>query len=207
MTIVSHLEIRQFDILINELKYLEDTGIEVNYNGNIERIYFSMVLLTGDNLGLHSLYGLVESFQANFYCRFCKCHKLDMQKSYKEEEALLRNVEEYDKMVMDKSYGIKERCVFHDLPDFHIFTNLTCDIMHDLSEGVHRYGLAKIIQNLIFQNCFSLDCLNQRIKYFNYNPSEKNIPPPIKADHKKWMFNFVIFCNDVLGFEPETNYR
>nr|XP_023028858.1 uncharacterized protein LOC111517034 [Leptinotarsa decemlineata] len=174
-----------FDILINELKYLEDKGIAINCNGNVEQVYFSMVLLIGDNLGLHSLYGLVESFQANFYCRFCKCHKHDMKKLCKEEQTLLRTVDEYDEMVLEKSYGIKEKCVFHDLPNFHIFNNLTCDIMHDLSEGVHRYGLAKVIESLISQNFFSLDYLNQRIQFFNYNSSEKNKPPPLKANHIK----------------------
>lgn len=174
-----------FKPLIEELKYLEEIGIEIIYQGKEEQVFFSLVVITGDNLGLHSIFGLTESFSSNYCCRFCKTHKLVMQTLEIENEDNLRTIDEYDEMVSELSYGIKEKCIFHELPNFHIFNNLTCDIMHDLTEGVHRYTLAKIVYHFICEKFFSLDYLNHRIRSFSYNPSEKNIPPPIKLEHLK----------------------
>lgn len=172
-----------FSVLINELLFLENNGITVNKNK--EKVYFSLVLLIGDNLGLHSLFGLSESFSANYYCRFCKSHKEDMQRSFKEDENLLRTADEYKNCVENKLFGVKEDCIFHELPNFHISNNLTCDIMHDLTEGVHRYSMAKIISYFIEQKVFNLKSLNDRIKYYSYSCMERNIPPSIKEDHLK----------------------
>lgn len=85
-----------------------------------------------------------------------------------------------------------KKSVFHDLPNFHIYENLTCDITHDLSEGVHRYDMAMVIKSLIKLKYFSLDHLNNRIKYFNYAYYEKNKPPTIKSDN---LNNGCIVCS------------
>ena len=60
-----------FHVLIKELNYLREHGIVVNG----ERIYFQLILILGDNLGLHSILGLTECFSANFPCRICKASK------------------------------------------------------------------------------------------------------------------------------------
>lgn len=175
-----------FQILLDELNFLENWGINISINENTEKlVYFSVAVIIGDNLGLHSLFGLVESFSATYYCRFCKSSKNDMKVTFTENESLVRKVEEYDSFVRNKSYGVKEQCVFHNLTDFHIYRNLTCDIMHDLPEGVHRYSMAFIIKNFISKGFFTLQDLNERIKYFDFGYSEKNIPPPIKEEHLK----------------------
>ncbi|CAG9760236.1 unnamed protein product [Ceutorhynchus assimilis] len=61
--------------------------------------------------------------------------------------------------------------------------NVTCDVMHDLCEGVHRYSMAVLIDNLIRKKYFTLDNLNARIRYFTYQISEKNVPPPVTKQH------------------------
>jgi len=66
---------KMFAPLINELMFLETEGIDINIKGNKEKIYFATGLLTGDNLGFHSMCGFVENFSANFMCRFCKASK------------------------------------------------------------------------------------------------------------------------------------
>ncbi|CAG9771655.1 unnamed protein product [Ceutorhynchus assimilis] len=55
--------------------------------------------------------------------------------------------------------------------------------MHDLCEGVHRYSMAVLIDNLIRKKYFTLDNLNARIRYFTYQISEKNVPPPVTKQH------------------------
>lgn len=57
---------RIFQVIINELKYL---------NGKSEKIYFELGLLIGDNLGQNQILGLVQNFNRNFCCRFCKVEK------------------------------------------------------------------------------------------------------------------------------------
>ena len=60
-----------FKPLIEELKFLESTGIELDLPEGKKKIYFKLGLILGDNLGLHSLLGLVKCFRVNFCYRFC----------------------------------------------------------------------------------------------------------------------------------------
>lgn len=55
-----------FNILIQEIKYLQTHGIEINIDTKSEKIYFDVGLILGDNLGLHSIVGMTESFSGNF---------------------------------------------------------------------------------------------------------------------------------------------
>jgi hypothetical protein len=103
-----------FDILITELTYLETEGISVNSEEGLKKVCFITSLLLGDNLGLHSLLGFVESFRANFSCRFCKASRDQAGHQLYEDPELLRSELSYDIDVEidDVSVtGIKERCV------------------------------------------------------------------------------------------------
>jgi len=58
--------------------------------------------------------------------------------------------------------------------------------MHDIPEGVARYDMALIISGLIYQGCFMLNELNDRICLFNYGITErKNVPPIIRETNIK----------------------
>ena len=59
------------------------------------RVYFKLALITGDNLELNSIFGLVEYFNANFLCRFCKLTKHERQYSSREVPSSLRTVASY----------------------------------------------------------------------------------------------------------------
>ncbi|KAF0693247.1 Uncharacterized protein FWK35_00033783, partial [Aphis craccivora] len=59
----------------SELNYLENTGISVTHNNKVQQIFFSLGLIIGDNLGLHSVLGFTESFVSRYPCRFCKTIK------------------------------------------------------------------------------------------------------------------------------------
>lgn len=63
-----------FGHLIQELNHLDTEGIFVNQN-KIKKIFFKVVVILGDNLGVHGILGFTESFSANYPCRFCKLTK------------------------------------------------------------------------------------------------------------------------------------
>lgn len=65
--------------------------------------------------------------------------------------------------VKDKK-GIKERCAFHILSNFHVFDNLSVDSMHDVLEGICRYDVGKILEYFMYQKKFlTLKFLNDKI--------------------------------------------
>lgn len=59
--------------LVDDLKILETQGIEVPFSES--PLLGSVKQITGDNLGLHGLFGFVESFSATYFCRFCLTSK------------------------------------------------------------------------------------------------------------------------------------
>ncbi|XP_044588804.1 uncharacterized protein LOC123267985 [Cotesia glomerata] len=172
-----------FKKFILSLKSLEENGINICINNQQLNIKFVLVAITGDNLGLHSILGFFESFNATNFCRFCLINKADSQNQLSINPELIRSIEEYDKHVKNK-INVKESCVWHDLPNFHVYQNLSCDVMHDLMEGIHRYSMPLIIHHLIEKQYFTLDELNSRIKYFLYHNLEVS-PAFINNNHLK----------------------
>lgn len=66
--------------------------------------------------------------------------------------------------------GIREECVFHQLPNFHVTENYPVDVMHDLYEGVCLYDMQLFLHKLIaIFKTFSLETLNSRINSINYS--------------------------------------
>lgn len=173
--------------IIQELKYLEIEGIEIQTSsGKKVQVYFTLLLILGDNLGLNSILGCHESFRSNYFCRFCKTHKNDTKFQITENEEILRNTDNYNNDCLSFSNGIKEVCIWHELPNFHITKNLSCDLMHDVLEGVLRYDMAQIIDHLIKKKYFSLEQLNERIKYLKFfNIDYSNPIPQIISEHLK----------------------
>ncbi|EZA62952.1 hypothetical protein X777_11968 [Ooceraea biroi] len=79
--------------------------------------------------------------------------------------------------------GIKELCMWNDLASFNVTKNPTVDIMHDLYEGICRYELGAILHTFIInEKLFSLQLLNERIKFFKYGSNERNRPTLIKME-------------------------
>ncbi len=61
-----------FDIYLDEMSELENKGFQLNVDGQQYTVFIVMVQVIGDNLGLNSMLGYVESFTANYPCRLCK---------------------------------------------------------------------------------------------------------------------------------------
>lgn len=76
------------------------------------KIYFKLGLILGDNLGLHSLLGFVENFNANYCCRFCKMTKIQRSLATVEDKSLLHTYHSYEHDLNLKNpnlTGIKSR--------------------------------------------------------------------------------------------------
>jgi hypothetical protein len=176
---------RMFSCLIDEICELETSGIVINGI----HCRFLMCGILGDNLGLNSVLGYTESFNANFYCRFCKMSKLDAQHSTREKASLLRNIVNYEDDLLEEdlsSTGIKERCAFNRIPSFHATKHLFVDVMHDIMEGVANYDISSIFSYYVDNFVVSLEHLNNRIQCFPYASFNiSNKPPCIKKSKLK----------------------
>ncbi|KAI8122546.1 hypothetical protein CVS40_6741 [Lucilia cuprina] len=184
-----------FNALVNELNFLQQTGIELNnkivYRGrNITKIKIIPSLILGDNLGLNMILGFSESFSSNFYCRICKQHRNITQTETHLNTDMLRNPENYERdfAINDvKLTGVKENSVWNNLKNFHVTENYSVDVMHDLLEGVCHYVLIFILKRFIEDyKFFSTEQLNYRMLTFNYGPIYgKNKPPILNSDFLK----------------------
>lgn len=136
---------------------LFDEGIIISTNNVFHEVKFCLSLVLGDNLGVNSIQGFSESFSANVVCRFCKINKASLKVSCAENVELLRTVENYSVDCAELNFqlsGIKEASIWNYVHNYHVIRNSSCDIMHDVFEGVCRYDMSHVILNF-------LDC-----KYF-----------------------------------------
>lgn len=170
-----------FEPIIRELKFLEENGIEIEIENQIYRIYFMLGLIIGDNLGLNSMLGYVESFSAIFCCRLCYCPKHLLHKQCKEDVSLMRTKDSYSNDIIVNNVsltGRKEECVWHSIESFHVCENISVDIMHDIFEGIAGTEVTLMLNNLIYvKKLLTLETLNFRISNFNHGPFDNfNLP-------------------------------
>ena len=193
-----------FRILIEELRFLEKTGIELTLPNRKVQVFFKLGLIIADNLGIHGLLGFVESFQGNFACRFCKMDKAQRSLATIEDKAYLRTKTSYqrDLLLNDMSRtGIKEKRAFNRLPNFHVLENLSSDIMHDFLEGTCVFDMAALLNHFINEKkYFSLDQLNSRMIFHDWGLTHSgNIPSQIsQKDLKK--DNMRMSASEMLSF-------
>lgn len=57
-----------FNILIEDINYLRTKGVKICVESKKYQLFFVMVQLLGDNLGLNSILRYVESFSVNYFC-------------------------------------------------------------------------------------------------------------------------------------------
>ena len=151
-----------FTRAIEKLKYLKNEEITVCIDNKDIKIYFDFILLTGDNLGLYAILGLVESFSANFFCRFCLTEHKCLDTVINKRNCMLRTITNFNNQLLEKNVarsGIKDTCVFNEIYDFHAVQNLSVDIQHDILESILRYdlaiGLFHFISNTVVEIIFS----------------------------------------------------
>lgn len=165
-----------YEALIKELNTLADDGIVLNIDGKEQRVFFVLGLLLGDNKGVNHCLGYTTGFTANYYCRFCRMRRSQMQYSYVEDTNYMRTTENYYQDLVNgkmSETGICENSVFNKIRYFHAVQ--TCaDVMHDVNEGVLHYNICEIILNFIKNGQFTLETLNQGLQDLKYDEHEEN---------------------------------
>ena len=193
-----------FAQLIKELNELSEKGITIMVNNTVKRVKFQLVLILGDNLGLNGIFGFVQSFNCNYFCRICTATLKEAQVLTKEDQTKLRTRNSYDLHVQQKDAsktGVRERCVSHNVTDFHIVDNVTVDIMHDVLEGICPYVMNAILKTFIFTTkLFTLQTLNTRIENFDYGPENSNKPPPIAINRLLNYNDLKMLASEMLCF-------
>lgn len=192
-------------------------GIPCNESG-YKIIRVISVLMLGDNAGQNSILGMVESFSANHYCRFCCLNISQLKSLTTATNSNLRNKLNYAEHLLinnPSTTGIKEESIWNTLRYFHVTESSTTDIMHDISEGIMHYDMILILKHLIEIKIISITDLNYRLGKFNFQPKSLNKPPPIPRDilnRKKFpmsaseMFNFTVHFSYLIGdLVPETD--
>lgn len=141
--------------VINELKHLESKGIKI-FEGTCSEItvYFSILSVIGDNLGINGIHSFITCFSGNYCCRFCLTNKNDMKNTIDENACLLRTDESYKQHLEPKdfeSFGIKSPSCISILPNFNVMETLCTGSMHDILEGVCQYDLGKVLRVYIYK--------------------------------------------------------
>jgi len=180
-----------FRKLLDDMGDLQKNGMQIDTSDGSFHVYFKLGLITGDNLGLHSILGFVEGFRANYPCRFCKCHRNDCQCMCDVNVNLLRNEKNYlaDLASSSLETGIKEDSIWNKLHGFHVTRNFCVDVMHDLLEGVCIYDFQLIVGSFLDSGYFTLEDLNFRIKSCKYLPDDSK-PPPVKFVNGALKFSY-----------------
>lgn len=168
--------------LVEELKFLENNGITVQINEEKSvKFFFKLALIVGDNLGVHSLLGFVESFVANFPCRFCQISRDQLQIVFDEEFCIIRNQENYHESLLKNDMsrtGIKFKSIFNEIESFHVTQGTCVDAMHDW-DGIVKYDLSEILYNYIFEKkYFTVQILNSRLNGFQFDANHMRKKPP-----------------------------
>lgn len=178
-----------FSRLVGDLKKLEGEGISCD--GQIRK--GSLMAIVGDNLGAHYIGGFCESFNAEYYCRFCLRSKTEIQEEPPYVEGEYRSPESYHHSVCalqeseaSSHAGIKFDSSFNSLSHFHVAgPGLPPCLAHDLFEGVLDYDLAIFLEYFVSCGWFTFDLLNESLKRFPFSPSDsKNVLHYVKKGEK-----------------------
>lgn len=202
-----------FNLIIDELQFLSTVGITLDIPEFHGIIKFKLAAILGDNLGLHSILGFVESFSANYPCRVCRANKEQVQNMCSEDISLLRNKENYladvDKNNSSET-GVRHKAIWYALDNFDLFKQVAVDIMHDILEGVASYTMTLVINSLLAKKYFTIKELNDRAQAFDYGPDTNNQPPLLSSESAykiKWKMSSIETLNYVRYFSCLVSHR
>ena len=131
-------------------------------------------------MGINSILGFTECFNAIYFCRFCKLSKDETKVCCIENQEKLRNVVGYEVDIKNNNItytGLKEDSIWNTLQNFHVVENYVVDCFHDILEGVCHYDLLVILKYYVQNKIFSIEELNQRILIFDFGLHSTNKPP------------------------------
>lgn len=171
---------RILEPLIKDIEILERDGLFVQRLG--ASVTGTIVYVSADNLGAHSLAGFKESFSEGKICRFCLADRKDIQICpVKSGKFTLRTQESIDDCLSTLKQnehlkivdGVKRACPLDRLQYFQTAKGFPPDILHDLFEGIVREELALCFNYFISCKFFTLEDLNNGIRTFPYRFADK----------------------------------
>jgi hypothetical protein len=172
------------NIIYREMNELETSGFSIN--GNLYHV--TLAQTAADNLGARQLNGLKANFNGNFICHLCNASTKMIQKHHVEsaftrttEAAFNERIEKYRQGKEIQHHGIKTESPLNRLKNYHVVSNFSFDIMHDIWEGIVPLEIKLILKHFVFtKHYFKLRDLSDRIVFFNYGAVEfYNRPAPI----------------------------
>jgi len=170
--------------LINDLKCLENEGINISIGNETINFVGTVVAMLGDNLGSHQIGGFTENFNSEYFCRFCDITQNQFQSKYTCTN-INRNSDNYNlcvtqaRKIMKVVKGIKHDSPLNKLNYFHICNpGLPPCIAHDLFEGIVSYDLIYCIKYFVKEGWFTYQFLNHRLQKmkFLYKNVRNSIP-------------------------------
>ena len=174
--------------LISDLVSLEQNGVYIEHLGR--SVKGTVLFVSADNLGAHSLAGFYESFSVDKFCRFCMASRSEAQEKEVCSGAFqLRDRDTHNTQVQEtlrnptsgKNTGVKGLCpLTANLKFFHAIGGYPPDPLHDILEGIVPIELSLCIADLVAKKCITLDVINEAIKTFPYACTDKtDRPQPI----------------------------
>ena len=165
--------------ILKDLKELEITGLQIALTNSNETFFASIAQVSGDNLGIHQIFGIKCCLRGENICHLCNASTNMIQKCFHESDFVKITKISYEKklkeVLEDQSnialYGLRESTDLNSLNYFHITNNYMFDLFHDIWEGVAKYEVRFLLERYIkFDKFFDLIFLNNRIFSFNYGP-------------------------------------
>lgn len=161
--------------LLEDLKLLND-GVKISSSGTSQTLRARLVQLAGDNLAANQTLGLVESFRADYFCRFCMMKKDETMKAVRVDYDRIRtkdlhqvhvNMLQTDREAFKKT-GVKCAFTLDTLPYFSSIESTVPDCMHDILEGLGKRELKLILRSLSEKRQVCLEDFNDRLISFDY---------------------------------------
>lgn len=159
------------------------SGFSTHLHNTDVKIVVVLVGVTGDTLAIHSMF-IYKSPSAKVFCRCCfitrdEYHRqptLIAEKRTKEQcndlQLILNNenLTETEKSQMLTKFGLDSNyCILNEIEGYHITENDIWDVLHDKLEGETKLITKCILFFTIYMaKAMNLDCLNNRIRNFNY---------------------------------------
>ena len=153
---------------LDEMNEVGKDGINLIINGKEQKVHFIFCLTLGDNKAVHELTGFSEGFNDEYICRFCIMNKKDRRIAVEENVTLLRNADDYETHVAEKSFGIKRNCGLNDIYSFHVTRNYYHDVFHDVLLTVLKEGIQAVIDEGIQNKKYSVQQLQNSFQKFDY---------------------------------------
>lgn len=180
------------ETIIEDLKSIEMNGIKTGSGAILKG---SLIGVIFDNLGGNNLFGFSGGFNANYYCRMCTSKRSDCQKMVTEDSSKIRKRDEYDRIVaqirsgaalnLTESLGIKSACCLNTLPNFHILSNFTVDLMHDIFEGSAGFLMLEVFKYCMREKIATLEQLQTLVECFHYGDLwKKSVPSKLNIEKK-----------------------